>query len=321
MRVVAPEPPRDMHKSMQPCRQQPGGLPSAACLSKARPAYFGPALREGRLTRNPSADSRITAEDIRRRKGGVPIVCLTAYTYPIARLLDPHVDLLLVGDSVAMVLHGHATTLGASLEMMIAHGQAVMRGSAKACVVVDMPAGSYEASPAQAAMSARRIIGETGCQAVDMAAQIAAIVAEGIPVMGHIGLQPQSVEKEGGYKIKGRTKDNIAALLRDAEAVEKAGAFSLVIEGTMEAVAAELTRQIVIPAIGIGASADCDGQILVIDDMVGMTVDRVPKFVKEYASLRGVIADAAARYAAEVRSRAFPGPDHVFTTASGKDET
>ncbi|TPJ29107.1 3-methyl-2-oxobutanoate hydroxymethyltransferase [Mesorhizobium sp. B2-8-3] len=279
------------------------------------------------MTRDPSVDSRISAEDIRRRKGGVPIVCLTAYTYPVARLLDPHVDLLLVGDSVAMVLHGHTTTLGASLEMMIAHGQAVMRGSAKACVVVDMPAGSYEASPAQAAASARRIVGETACQAVkleggvDMASRIAAIAAEGIPVMGHIGLQPQSVEKDGGYKIKGRTDDNIAALLSDAEAVEQAGAFSVVIEGTMEAVAAKLTHDISIPTIGIGASADCDGQILVIDDMVGLTVDRVPKFVKEYADLRSAIADAAARYAAEVRTRAFPGPDHVFTTASGKDKT
>jgi 3-methyl-2-oxobutanoate hydroxymethyltransferase len=279
------------------------------------------------LTRDPSADSRINAEDIRRRKGGVPIVCLTAYTYPIARLLDPHVDLLLVGDSVAMVLHGHATTLGATLDMMIAHGQAVMRGSARVCVVVDMPAGSYEASPAQAVAAAKRIAAETGCQAVKleggvgMASRIAAIVAEGIPVMGHIGLQPQSVEKDGGYRIKGRTRDSIAALLSDAEAVEKAGAFSVVIEGTMEVVAAKLTRHVSIPTIGIGASADCDGQILVIDDMVGMTVDRVPKFVKQYADLRGAIADAAARYAAEVRSRAFPGPDHVFTTISGKDKT
>ncbi|MDX8517908.1 3-methyl-2-oxobutanoate hydroxymethyltransferase [Mesorhizobium dulcispinae] len=273
-----------------------------------------------------STGNRIGAEDIRRRKGGVPIVCLTAYTYPIARMLDPHVDLLLVGDSVAMVLHGHATTLGASLEMMIVHGQAVMRGSTKACVVVDMPAGSYEASPAEAVASARRIVGETGCQAVKLeggvavAAQIAAIVAEGIPVMGHIGLQPQSVEKDGGYKIKGRTEENIAALFRDAEAVEKAGAFSVVIEGTVEAVASDLTRHIAIPTIGIGASGDCDGQILVIDDMIGMTVDRVPKFVKEYANLRDTIANAAARYAAEVRSRAFPGQDHVFSAASGKDQ-
>ncbi|CAN7768609.1 3-methyl-2-oxobutanoate hydroxymethyltransferase [Mesorhizobium sp. LjNodule214] len=273
-----------------------------------------------------SADVRIGPDDIRRRKGGVPIVCLTAYTYPVARLLDDHVDLLLVGDSVAMVLHGHKTTLGASLEMMIAHGQAVMRGSAKACVVVDMPAGSYETSAAQALASARQVVDETGCQAVkleggtDIAEQIAAIVAAGIPVMGHIGLQPQSVEKDGGYKIKGRTEENVTALFRDAEAVEKAGAFSVVIEGTVETVAAELTRRLSIPTIGIGASADCDGQILVIDDMVGLTVDRVPKFVKEYAALRGVVSDAAARYAAEVRSRAFPGPDHVFPATSGKDK-
>lgn len=268
---------------------------------------------------------RISAETIRTRKGGVPIVCLTAYTYPIARLLDDHVDLLLVGDSVAMVLHGHETTLGASLEMMISHGQAVMRGSAKACVVVDMPAGSYENSAAQAVASARRIVEETGCHAVkleggvDVAGQIAAIVADGIPVMGHIGLQPQSVEKDGGYKIKGRTPENVAALMRDADAVEKAGAFSLVIEGTVETVAADLTRRIAIPTIGIGASSDCDGQILVIDDMIGLTVDRVPKFVKEYADLRSVVANAAKRYAAEVRSRTFPGPSHVFSAKTGKD--
>ncbi|UVK36794.1 3-methyl-2-oxobutanoate hydroxymethyltransferase [Mesorhizobium sp. AR10] len=271
-----------------------------------------------------AADTRLSAETIRRRKGGVPIVCLTAYTYPVARLLDDHVDLLLVGDSVAMVLHGHKTTLGASLEMMIAHGQAVMRGSAKACVVVDMPAGSYEDSAAQAVASARRIVDETGCQAVkveggvDMAGQIAAIAAAGIPVMGHIGLLPQSVEKDGGYRIKGRTQENVAALFRDADAVEKAGAFSVVIEGTVETVAADLTRHMSIPTIGIGASGDCDGQILVIDDMVGLTVDRVPKFVKEYADLRSVISDAAARYAAEVRSRTFPGPGHVFSASKDK---
>lgn len=274
-----------------------------------------------------AANVRLSADFIRGRKGGVPIVCLTAYTYPVARLLDDHVDLLLVGDSVAMVLHGHETTLGASLEMMIAHGQAVMRGSARACVVVDMPAGSYENSPAQAADSARRIVDETGCQAVkleggvDMARQIAAIVAAGIPVMGHIGLLPQSVEKDGGYKIKGRTREHVAALLRDADAVEKAGAFSVVIEGTVDTVAADLTRRISIPTIGIGASGDCDGQILVIDDMVGLTVGRVPKFVKEYADLRSLISGAAARYAAEVRSRTFPGSDHVFSATSDKDRT
>lgn len=277
-------------------------------------------------TELPTTDIRISAEAIRHRKGGTPIVCLTAYTYPIARLLDQHVDLLLVGDSVAMVLHGHKTTLGASLEMMIAHGQAVMRGSASACVVVDLPAGSYEVSAALAVASARRVVNETGCQAVKlegglgMTSQIEAIVAAGIPVMGHIGLQPQSVEKDGGYKIKGRTEEAVAALLRDALAVENAGAFSVVIEGTVERVAADITRRLAIPTIGIGASGDCDGQILVIDDMVGLTVDRVPKFVKEYADLRSVISQAAETYAAEVRNRTFPGPGHVFSATNSRDD-
>ncbi len=265
-----------------------------------------------------SAQSHARTEAIRARKGGEPIVCLTAYTYPIARLLEPHVDLLLVGDSVAMVLHGHENTLGATMDMMILHGQAVMRGVRNACVVVDMPAGSYEESPEQALASARRIFEETHCHAVkleggaDMADRIAAIVGAGIPLMGHIGLQPQSVEKEGGYKIKGRTDESVARLLDDARAVEQAGAFSLVIEGTLEPVAAQITRELAIPTIGIGASAACDGQILVIDDAMGLTVDRVPKFVKEYADLRNEVAKAAMSYAAEVRARAFPTADHVF---------
>ncbi|PLP61061.1 3-methyl-2-oxobutanoate hydroxymethyltransferase [Mesorhizobium loti] len=272
-----------------------------------------------------AALSRITPAELSARKGGTPIVCLTAYTYPIARLLDPHVDLLLVGDSVAMVLHGHKTTLGATMDMMILHGQAVMRGARRACVVLDMPAGSYESSPAKALASARRLIGETGCDAVkleggvDVAAQIATITSAGIPVMGHIGLQPQSVEKDGGYKIKGGTDAAIAALLADAEAVERAGAFSMVIEGTVEPVAAEITRRSSTPTIGIGASAACDGQILVVDDAIGLTVDRVPKFVKEYAGLRDTVAEAAARYATEVHARTFPGPEHVFQPKGTKE--
>ncbi len=272
----------------------------------------------------PAAAGRITPSELLARKGGEPIVCLTAYTYPIARLLDPHVDLLLVGDSVAMVLHGHPNTLGATMDMMVAHGQAVMRGSSRACVVVDMPAGSYEDSVENAVACAGRIMRETGCDAVKLeggvaiAAQIAAIVAAGIPVMGHIGLLPQSVEKEGGYKIKGRSEANAEALYADAEAVEAAGAFSVVIEGTVEPVAAEITRRIAIPTVGIGASVTCDGQILVIDDAIGLTVDRVPKFVKEYALLRDVVSDAAAAYAKDVRSRAFPAPEHLFSLSKDK---
>ncbi|AWC24306.1 3-methyl-2-oxobutanoate hydroxymethyltransferase [Aminobacter sp. MSH1] len=272
----------------------------------------------------PVAASRITPAELSARKGGEPIVCLTAYTYPIARLLDPHVDLQLVGDSVAMVLHGHPTTLGATMDMMIAHGQAVMRGSSRACVVVDMPAGSYEDTVENAVSCAQRIVRETGCHAVKLeggtaiAAQIAAIVAAGIPVMGHIGLLPQSVEKEGGYKIKGRSEANAELLYADAKAVEAAGAFSVVIEGTVEPVAAEITRRIAIPTIGIGASAQCDGQILVIDDAIGFTVDRVPKFVKEYALLRDTVSKAAEDYARDVRSRAFPGPEHLFSLSKDK---
>ncbi|WP_395447095.1 3-methyl-2-oxobutanoate hydroxymethyltransferase [Aminobacter sp. UC22_36] len=272
----------------------------------------------------PAAAGRITPADLLARKGGEPIVCLTAYTYPIARLLDPHVDLLLVGDSVAMVLHGHANTLGATMDMMVAHGQAVMRGSCRACVVVDMPAGSYEDNVENAVTSASRIMRETGCDAVKLeggvaiAAQIAAIVASGIPVMGHIGLLPQSVEKEGGYKIKGRSEANAEALYADARAVEASGAFSVVIEGTVEPVAAEITRRISIPTVGIGASAACDGQILVIDDAIGLTVDRVPKFVKEYAVLRDLVSNAAAAYARDVRSRAFPAPEHLFSLSKDK---
>ena len=264
--------------------------------------------------------SRIAPAELLRRKGGEPLVCLTAYTYPIARLLDPHVDLLLVGDSVAMVLHGHANTLGATMDMMIAHGQAVMRGAVHACVVVDMPAGSYEDSVETAVASAERIMRETGCDAVkleggvEMEPQIAAIVAAGIPVMGHIGLLPQSVEKEGGYKIKGRTDANIAALHADARAVEAAGAFSVVIEGTVEPVAADISAMLSIPTIGIGASPKCDGQILVIDDAIGLTVDRVPKFVKEYAHLRDAGATAAENYARDVRNRSFPAPEHLFSS-------
>ena len=280
--------------------------------------------REGKLSDAKAASTANLQSDlIRSRKGGVPIVALTAYSYPFARLLDPHVDVILVGDSVAMTVHGYPNTLGATLDMMIMHGQAVMRGAKRACVVVDLPAGSYEASAADALAAARRIHRETGCHAVKLeggvaiADQIAAIVADGIPVMGHIGLQPQSVEKEGGYRIKGRSEAAIEALHRDAHAVEAVGAFAVVIEGTVEPVAAELTRALAIPTIGIGASAACDGQILVVDDMLGLTVDHVPKFVRRYVDLQAAISKAAADYADDVRARRFPGPEHVFPAGTG----
>lgn len=262
--------------------------------------------------------SRITVPEIRAMKGGAPIVCLTAYTAPIAKILDAHVDLLLVGDSIGNVLYGMENTLAVDLETMIRHGQAVVRASANACIVIDMPFGSYEESPEQAYRNAMRIMKETGCDAVkleggqDMAATISYLVARNIPVMAHIGLQPQSVLKDGGYKIKGRTSEEETRLLNDAKAVEKSGAFAVVIEGTIEDVAVKITKSLSIPTIGIGASSQCDGQVLVIDDMLGLSA-RVPKFVRKYANLADTIESAAASYAQDVRARKFPSEEHVYT--------
>lgn len=276
--------------------------------------------------KNMTRTQRITIPDIQAYKTkGQPIVCLTAYTTPMARLLDPHTDLLLVGDSLGMVLYGMENTLGVSLEMMIAHGAAVMRAAPKSCVVVDMPFGSYEESPGHAYRSAARILKETGCDAVkleggvDMAETIAHLTARNIPVMAHIGLQPQSVIKDGGYKIKGKGIAEAQKLMRDARAVEAASAFSVVIEGTIENVASDLSQTLGIPTIGIGASAACDGQVLVIDDMLGLHEGHVPKFVKQYKTLARDISEAAASYAADVRKRAFPAADHVYTAPKAVD--
>ncbi len=261
---------------------------------------------------------RISIPEIRARKGGKPIVCLTAYTAPMAKILDRHADLLLVGDSIGNVLYGLENTLAVDLEMMIRHGQAVMRGVKNACVVIDMPFGTYEENPEQAYRNAMRIMKETGCDAVKieggetMAATIQYLVSRNIPVMAHIGLLPQSVVKEGGYKIKGKTADEETRLLNDARAIDKAGAFAVVIEGTIEDVSAKMTNAISIPTIGIGASSSCDGQVLVIDDMLGMT-EKPPKFVKKYADLADIIDKAAADYADDVRARKFPGDEHVYT--------
>ncbi|SOC16425.1 3-methyl-2-oxobutanoate hydroxymethyltransferase [Rhodobacter maris] len=260
---------------------------------------------------------RLMPSDIRAQKGAAPVVVLTAYTTPIAKLADPACDVLLVGDSVGMVLHGLSSTLSVTMDMMILHGQAVMRGSDRALVVIDMPFGSYEESPAQAFRNAARILAETGAGAVKleggvhMAATIAFLVARGIPVMAHIGLTPQSVNTLGGYKVQGKGAD-AARLMADAQAVAGAGAFSVVIEKIPARLAGEISRAIEIPTIGIGAGVDCDGQVLVIDDMLGLFSDFKPKFVKRYAELGTTAAEAVAAYAAEVRAKSFPADEHSF---------
>jgi len=262
--------------------------------------------------------SRTTVPEIAARKGGEPIVCLAAYTAPMARLLDPHVDLLLVGDSLGMVVYGLDSTLPVGLDTMIAHGAAVVRGSRRAIVVVDMPFGSYQASPADAFRACARVLAETGCAGVkleggaEMAETVRFLVDRGIPVMAHVGLKPQSVHAHGGYRYQGRDDASARRLVADAEAVAQAGAFSVVIEATAEAVAREITTRIPVPTIGIGASPHCDGQILVADDMLGMFLEFTPKFVKRYGELGTGIGEAVAAYAADVRARRFPGPEHCF---------
>jgi 3-methyl-2-oxobutanoate hydroxymethyltransferase len=252
------------------------------------------------------------------KKGGTPIVGLTAYTAPIARLLDPHVDFLLVGDSLGMVLYGFASTLPVTLDMMIAHGAAVMRGSSQALVVVDLPFASYQEGPAQAFRSAARVLAETGAAAVkleggrEMAETVRFLVERGVPVMGHIGLKPQSVHATGGFRVQGRGEDQAKRVAADATAIAAAGAFALVIEGTIESVARAVTAAVPIPTIGIGASPACDGQILVTDDVLGLFAEFTPRFVRRYAELAPLISAAAAAYAADVRARRFPGPEHCF---------
>lgn len=264
---------------------------------------------------------RITTRDVRARKGADPLVVLTAYTAPIARLLDPHCDILLVGDSLGMVVYGMETTLGVTLDMMINHGAAVVRSSSKSCVIVDMPFGSYQESKEQAFRNSARVMAETGCAGVkleggrEMAETIRYLVDRGIPVMAHIGLKPQAVHAAGGFRAQGRLDAEAEAIRADARAIAEAGAFSVVVEGTVEPVARALSAEIDIPTIGIGASPACDGQVLVIDDVLGLFDDFTPKFVKRFADLRPAITDAAERYAAEVKARTFPAPEHCFGMA------
>ena len=263
---------------------------------------------------------RITAPDIRARKGGSPIVSLTSYHAHTARLIDRHCDFILVGDSLGMVMHGMESTVPVTLDMMILQGQAVLRGSRRALVVVDMPFGSYEASREQAFQNAARVLKETGCGAIKleggqrMAETIAFLAERGIPVMGHVGLTPQAINTLGAFRAQGRREEEWAAIEADALSVAQAGAFAVVLEAMAEPLAARITKAVAIPTIGIGASAACDGQILVLEDMLGLS-PRVPKFVKLFAALGPAIEEAVGVYATEVKSRAFPGQANVYQLA------
>ncbi len=265
------------------------------------------------------AIKRTTIIDIKARKGGEPLVCLTAYTAPVARILDEHTDILLVGDSLGMVLYGMDSTLPVTLDMMINHGRAVVKSSAKSCIIVDMPFGSYQGSCEQAFTSAARVMAETGCQAIkleggiEMAETIRFLVDRGVPVMGHVGLMPQMVNAYGGYSCRGKTPEGKKKVMEDAISVQKAGAFAIVIEGVVEPLAAQVTAKLDIPVIGIGGSSMCDGQILVSEDMAGLFTEFKPKFVKRYGKLAEGLQTAAKEYAADVKTRKFPGADNVFS--------
>ena len=266
---------------------------------------------------------RLTAPDIFARKGGEPIVVLTSYHAHTAALADKHCDVILVGDSLGMVMHGFETTVPVTLDMMILQGHAVMRGSARALVVIDMPFGTYEASKEQAFMSAARVLKETGCGAVKleggvrMAETIRFLVERGVPVMAHVGLTPQSINTIGSFRAQGRDETDWGRIEADALAVAEGGAFSVVIEAVAEPLARKLTAQVAIPTIGIGASVACDGQVLVMEDMLGLS-PRVPKFVKRYGDLGPGIDKAIADYAADVRAHIFPGPEHVYPMRAKK---
>ena len=269
-----------------------------------------------------SAARRLTAPDIRARKGGEPIVSLTSYHAHTARLIDPHVDFILVGDSLGMVMHGMETTVPVTVEMMILQGQAVMRGSSRALVVVDLPFGSYEGSPQQAFATAARVLKETGAGAIKleggrrMAETVRFLADRGVPVMGHVGLTPQSINTLGSFKALGRDEASADIIRDDARAIAEAGAFAIVIEAVAEPVARAITEEVAPPTIGIGGSVACDGQILVLEDMLGLS-DRVPRFVKKFADIGPSIGAAVADYAAEVRARSFPGPEHVYAAKKG----
>ena len=274
-----------------------------------------------RATPSPVPGKRMTVPAIRARKAegktAEPLVMLTAYTMRYAQLLDPHCEMLLVGDSLGQVIYGLPSTVPVTLEMMCAHGAAVVRGSWHALVAVDMPFGSYEGSPEQAFASASRIMKETGCAAVKleggeaMAGTVAFLTSRGIPVIGHVGLTPQAVNVLGGYGARGKSDAEAKKIVGDAKAVAEAGAFVVVVEGVMESIADQVTKAISVPTIGIGASANCDGQVLVTEDMLGL-FERTPRFVKRYADLASEIGAAASTYREEVRSRGFPTAEQTY---------
>ncbi len=262
--------------------------------------------------------TRITIKDIASQKGKSPIVCLTAYTAPFAKLMDKHTDILLVGDSVGMALYGMDSTLAVSIDIMINHGKAVAKAAGHACVIVDMPFGSYQESPEQAFRNAAAIMAQTGCQAIKLEGGIAMketikfLVSRGIPVMAHIGLMPQHINVYGSYSYHGKTADTQKQIMNDSIAVQEAGAFAVVIEGVKEELARDVTKKLAIPVIGIGGSPMCDGQILVSEDMLGLFTEFKPKFVKNYANLAQQIDKAVEAYANDVRTRKFPAPEHCF---------
>ena len=262
--------------------------------------------------------NRVSIPDLISRKNGEPIVSLTAYTTPMAKILDPHCDFLLVGDSLGMILYGMDSTLGVTLDMMINHGVAVVRGSSRACIIVDMPFGTYQESPEQAYRNCARVIAKTGCSAVkieggvEMADTVSFLVQRGIPVMGHVGLKPQSVNIVGSYRAHGRQLDEAEKVKEDALAISSAGAFSIVLEGIIEKLAAEITDEIRAVTIGIGASAKCDGQRLVTEDAIGMFSEFTPKFVKRFSETGEDIGNAVSEYAREVKERIFPGDEHCY---------
>ena len=262
--------------------------------------------------------TRASSDSIRLRKGKLPIVCITAYSAPMAKLFDDYADIILVGDSLGMVIYGLPSTLQVSVEMMINHGAAVVRGSKKAFIVVDLPFGSYQSSPKDAFITAQKVISETGCNAVKieggrtMAKTVEFLVNRGIPVLGHIGMLPQSYNQIGGYRVRGKTKEAETEIIQDANILEESGAFGVVIESVVENIAEKITNDISIPTIGIGASVKCDGQIIVAEDILGMFSDFQPKFVKRYANLSPLISNAVKNYADDVRNRRFPGKEHCY---------